>query len=679
MNNAHVWRAAQERLRNTHKIKSAEFETWLRGTELVSVSAEGAVLRARTTFAQTMLETRYREAIETALREVTGYRCPLTVRVADAGELEPESHAQPQTRVSHSLSINRRAPHTAEQRDDGLARPSLFAPDAQDPSASGALPAVNDDAMARGGGEHDQANKVADPRDGGAQRDSAQREALASARRLRLVVGDQRGRLPEASQRARLRNALSRIPTPPDSQPANAEGHDGRGGGVSALWGNVGGRTPEAADNTIGEHPGEHASEGTASVGALEGEAQMSTGARHDDADDYGESYGDDYGESYGKGGTGDDARSERHGPYAAPGFPPGYSSAGPVSTPGVSPLTPPRLNPRYRFSTFIVGKSNQFAHAASRSVADAPGHAYNPLFLYGGVGLGKTHLLHAIGHSALDNNLVVLYVSSETFTNEIINAIRYRTTDEFRAKYRSVDVLLVDDIQFIAGKDSTEEEFFHTFNSLYESNKQIVICSDRPPKAIVSLEERLRSRFEWGLQADIQPPDLETRVAILRAKADLMGRKTPDEIINFLAARVQSNIRELEGSLNRLLAYADLQGLPLTSETAKAALASLADDGRARRVSIADILEVVADHYSLKMDDLRGKQRDKHIVMPRQVAMYLMRQETEASLLEIGQALGGRDHSTVLHGWEKINREINENTALRKEITAILQDLQGE
>jgi chromosomal replication initiator protein len=235
-----------------------------------------------------------------------------------------------------------------------------------------------------------------------------------------------------------------------------------------------------------------------------------------------------------------------------------------------------------------------------------------------------------------------------------------------------------VDDIQVIAGKDSTEEEFFHTFNSLYESNKQIVMCSDRPPKAIVSLEERLRSRFEWGLIADIQPPDLETRVAILRAKADLSQRMVPDDVIQYLASRVQSNIRELEGSLNRLLAFSQLQRMPLTIDTAKAALANIATDARQRRVSIDDVINAVSEYYRLSLDDLRGKQRDKHIVVPRQVAMYLMRQETEASLMEIGQALGGRDHSTVLHGCDKISREVYENTALRKEVLAIRQQISG-
>jgi chromosomal replication initiator protein len=344
----------------------------------------------------------------------------------------------------------------------------------------------------------------------------------------------------------------------------------------------------------------------------------------------------------------------------------------------GVPAVPSPRLNARYTFATFIVGGANQLAHAASVAVAEAPGQAYNPLFLYGGVGLGKTHLLHAIGHTAIARGLQVLYVSSETFTNEIINAIRFRTTEEFRAKYRSVDMLLVDDIQFIAGKDSTEEEFFHTFNSLYEMSKQIVICSDRPPKAIVSMEERLRSRFQWGLIADIQPPDLEMRVAILRAKADLLQQTVPDEVLQYLATEVQSNIRELEGSLNRLLAISQLQGKPLSIETARGALTTIALDGKRRHVGTGEVLAAVSEYYRIPIADLQGKQRDKHIVGPRQVAMYLMRQETEASLLEVGQALGGRDHSTVLHGCEKIGREINENTALRKEVLAIRQRLFG-
>lgn len=337
------------------------------------------------------------------------------------------------------------------------------------------------------------------------------------------------------------------------------------------------------------------------------------------------------------------------------------------------------RLNPRYTFSDFIVGNSNRLAHAASLAVAEAPGESYNPLFLYGGVGLGKTHLLHAIGHQGVQTGLAVLYVSSEQFTNEIVNAIRYRTQEEFRAKYRSVDILLVDDIQFIAGKESTEEEFFHTFNSLYEMSKQIVICSDRPPKAIVSLEERLRSRFEWGLIADIQPPDLETRMAILRVKADLLHYRIPDEIIAYIAGRVQTNIRELEGCLNRLMAYQQLHHTELTMEVARAAMSSLGEDVREFRLNSRQIAEMVAEFYHISLDAMCGKQRDKHIVMPRQIAMYLIRQETQASLLEIGQLFGGRDHSTVLHACEKIDRAVNINPTLRREIVAIREQLLRE
>ncbi|MGH2494783.1 MAG: chromosomal replication initiator protein DnaA [Ktedonobacteraceae bacterium] len=337
------------------------------------------------------------------------------------------------------------------------------------------------------------------------------------------------------------------------------------------------------------------------------------------------------------------------------------------------------RLNPRYTFDAFIVGNSNRLAHAASLAVAEAPGESYNPLFLYGGVGLGKTHLLHAIGHQGIQAGLAVLYVSSEQFTNEIVNAIRYRTTEEFRAKYRSVDILLVDDIQFIAGKESTEEEFFHTFNSLYEMSKQIVICSDRPPKAIVSLEERLRSRFEWGLIADIQPPDLETRMAILRVKADVLHYPVPDDIITYIAGRVQTNIRELEGCLNRLMAYQHLHQVDLTIDVARAAMTSLGNDSRESRLNIKQIAEAVAEYYHLSLEDMCSKQRDKHIVMPRQISMYLMRQETQASLLEIGQMFGGRDHSTVLHAFEKIDREVNINPTLRREIVAIREQLQRE
>jgi len=334
------------------------------------------------------------------------------------------------------------------------------------------------------------------------------------------------------------------------------------------------------------------------------------------------------------------------------------------------------RLNPRYTFDAFIVGNSNRLAHAASLAVAEAPGESYNPLFLYGGVGLGKTHLLHAIGHQGVQTGLAVLYVSSEQFTNEIINAIRYRTQEEFRAKYRSVDILLVDDIQFIAGKESTEEEFFHTFNSLYEMSKQIVICSDRPPKAIVSLEERLRSRFEWGLIADIQPPDLETRMAILRVKADLLHYHVPDEIIAYIAGRVQTNIRELEGCLNRLMAYQQLHRVELTMDVARAAISSLGTDTREPTLNSRQIAQAVADYYHISLDAMCSKQRDKYIVTPRQIAMYLIRKETTTSLIEIGQLFGGRDHSTVLHSCEKIDQSINVNQNLRREIIAIREQL---
>ena len=334
------------------------------------------------------------------------------------------------------------------------------------------------------------------------------------------------------------------------------------------------------------------------------------------------------------------------------------------------------RLNSRYTFDAFIVGNSNRLAHAASLAVAEAPGESYNPLFLYGGVGLGKTHLLHAIGHQGMETGLAVLYVSSEQFTNEIVNAIRYRTTEEFRAKYRSVDILLVDDIQFIAGKESTEEEFFHTFNSLYEMSKQIVICSDRPPKAIVSLEERLRSRFEWGLIADIQPPDLETRMAILRVKADLLNYHIPDEIIAYIAGRVQTNIRELEGCLNRLMAYQQLHRTDLTLDVARSAISSLGNDTREVRLNSQQIIQAVAEYYHISIEAMCSKQRDKYIVMPRQIAMYLIRQETQAPLIEIGQQFGGRDHSTVLHACEKIDRAIKVNSTLRNEIVTIRDQL---
>ena len=342
--------------------------------------------------------------------------------------------------------------------------------------------------------------------------------------------------------------------------------------------------------------------------------------------------------------------------------------------------LTPPRakspamLNPKYTFETFVVGPSNRLAHAASLAVAENPADAYNPLFIYGGVGLGKTHLLQAIGHVCQRKALRVLYVSSEEFTNDLINSIRNHTTEHFRDKYRTIDILLVDDIQFIAGKESTQEEFFHTFNTLHAANKQIVISSDRPPKAILTLEERLRSRFEGGLIADIQPPDLETRIAILRFKAEAQPLSVPDEVIDLIAHRVLSNVRELEGALNRVVAYAKLTGRPLTLEVASVALRDLLP--RRESISLEQILEAVASFYGVKVEDLKGRRRSKELVRPRQMAMYLMREEVKASLPQIGEALGGRDHTTVLYGHRKICDQIERDEGLRRELLAIKERL---
>src|SRR5690554_2910224 len=308
-------------------------------------------------------------------------------------------------------------------------------------------------------------------------------------------------------------------------------------------------------------------------------------------------------------------------------------------------------LNERYTFDSFVVGNSNRFAHAASLAVAEAPARAYNPLFLYGGVGLGKTHLMHAIGHHALalNPNLSVYYVTSETFTNDLITAIGKKSMVEFRNKYRNVDILLVDDIQFVAGKESTQEEFFHTFNALYEANRQLIISSDRPPKDIPTLEERLRSRFEWGLITDIQPPDLETRIAILRKKAKDDNLVIDQEILSYIATHIQSNIRELEGALVRVIAHANLHNTPLTLETVAEALKDILKTPAHQPVTIEGIMEIVADYYSIKVSELKSKRRTRNITFPRQVAMYLVRQLTDRSLPEIGEAFGGRDHTTVI------------------------------
>ncbi len=334
------------------------------------------------------------------------------------------------------------------------------------------------------------------------------------------------------------------------------------------------------------------------------------------------------------------------------------------------------RLNTRYTFNMFIVGKSNQLAHAASLAVAENPGRIYNPLFLYGGVGLGKTHLMHAIGHSGEAAGLTVLYVTSEKFTNEIVNAIRTHKTDEFRAKYRQIDILLVDDIQFIVGKEATEEEFFHTFNALHNANKQIVVTSDRPPKAINSLQDRLRSRFEWGLLADVQAPEYEHRLAILRSKCESLRFTVPANVIEYIARPQCSSVRELEGALNRVIAYATLHDQPLTMSLAAQALEHLYETKPATTLSVNEVFDGICRYYNIESSQLRGKQRDRDIAWPRQVAMYLMREETSASLQQIGAALGGRDHTTIMHGWEKVRAEIANNEHARQEIAAVVESL---
>jgi chromosomal replication initiator protein len=313
-------------------------------------------------------------------------------------------------------------------------------------------------------------------------------------------------------------------------------------------------------------------------------------------------------------------------------------------------------LNPRYTFDTFIVGSSNQFAHAACRAVAEAPSRSYNPLFIYGGVGLGKTHLMHAVGQYVLqhDPNLKLTYISSERFMNEMINAVRYDRVLDFRERYRSVDVLLVDDIQFLAGKEGTQTEFFHTFNALYDSQKQIVLSSDSPPHEIPALEERLRSRFEWGLIADIQPPDLETKVAILKKKAETEAVPLPDNVAMYIAGKIKSNIRELEGSLIRLIAYASLTGREITLTLAQDVLRNVLQHDE-RAVTIEGIQKFVSDYYQLKHGELKSRNNSKSIAMPRQIAMYLCKTLTNASLPEIGKSFGGKHHSTVIHSIRKI------------------------
>ncbi len=324
-------------------------------------------------------------------------------------------------------------------------------------------------------------------------------------------------------------------------------------------------------------------------------------------------------------------------------------------------------LNPKYTFESFVVGSSNRMAHAASLAVAESPARAYNPLFIYGGVGLGKTHLMHAIGHFVLAHNPTarVAYVSSETFTNEFINCLRDNKTVEFQNRYRNVHVLMIDDIQFLAGKERTQEEFYHTFNAIHEASKQIIISSDRPPKEIPTLEERLRSRFEWGLICDIQPPDLETRIAILRKKCTTDRLSVDDAVLAYIAANIETNIRELEGALNRVVAHATFHHLPLDIDTAQLALKDILPDARPRPITIDLIQRIVAEHYGLQQEDFKVRKRTRALAFPRQVAMFLARELTDASLPRIGEEFGGRDHTTVLHAWDKISADISQDQDL--------------
>lgn len=335
-------------------------------------------------------------------------------------------------------------------------------------------------------------------------------------------------------------------------------------------------------------------------------------------------------------------------------------------------------LNPKYTFDSFVIGNSNRFAHAASLAVAESPAKAYNPLFIYGGVGLGKTHLMHAIGHYILQNNpnAKVVYVSSEKFTNELINAIKDDKNEEFRTKYRSVDILLIDDIQFIAGKERTQEEFFHTFNALHEANKQIILSSDRPPKEIPTLEDRLRSRFEWGLIADIQAPDFETRMAILKKKADVENLNIPNEVMVYIATKIKSNIRELEGALIRIVAYSSLTNREITVDLATEALKDIISNKQNKSITIDLIQDVVATYFNLRVEDLKSQRRTRNVAYPRQIAMYLSRKLTDMSLPKIGEEFGGRDHTTVIHAYEKISETLNNDESLEHTINDITKKL---
>ncbi len=337
-------------------------------------------------------------------------------------------------------------------------------------------------------------------------------------------------------------------------------------------------------------------------------------------------------------------------------------------------------LNPKYTFDTFVIGSGNRFAHAASLAVAEAPAKAYNPLFIYGGVGLGKTHLMHAIGHYVIDHNpnAKVVYLSSEKFTNEFINAIRDNKAVNFRNKYRNVDVLLIDDIQFLAGKEQTQEEFFHTFNALHEESKQIVISSDRPPKEIPTLEDRLRSRFEWGLITDITPPDLETRIAILRKKAKAENLDIPNEVMLYIANQIDTNIRELEGALIRVVAFSSLINQDMNADLAAEALKDIIPNSKPKILTIVDIQKAVSEHYSVKLDEFKAKKRTKAVAFPRQIAMYLSRELTDSSLPKIGSEFGGRDHTTVIHAHEKISKMLGTDHELQQKVKEIIEQLRS-
>jgi len=337
-------------------------------------------------------------------------------------------------------------------------------------------------------------------------------------------------------------------------------------------------------------------------------------------------------------------------------------------------------LNPKYIFETFVIGNSNRLAHAASLAVAEAPANAYNPFFIYGGVGLGKTHLMHAIGHRILQNHpkLKLLYISSEKFTNELINSIRDGNPESFRQKYRNIDVLLVDDIQFLSKKEHTQEEFFHTFNTLHEANKQIIMSSDRPPREIQTLEDRLRSRFEWGLITDIQPPDLETRIAILRKKAMMDHLNVPNDVMVYIASRIDNNIRELEGAFIRVIAYASLTNQTVDIDLATEALKDIFPQGKPKQVTVELIQEIIASYFKLKVDELLAKRRTRNVSYPRQIAMYLARELTETSLPRLGEMFGGRDHTTVIHACEKIGRERNEDVKLSNTIKELIKKIEN-